>query len=314
MSIPVHVAVGVVFNDEGLVLIARRPPHVHLGGLWEFPGGKREADESIDDALVRELVEEIGIWPRLYRPLIKLHHHYPERHVLLDVWRVDAFTGTPHGRENQPIAWVPAEHLAQYEFPAGNLPIITAARLPDRYAILDVQRNTSPEETRQRLERLAIQGVTLAQLRASALDEAAYARLAHWALMRAKDVGIQLLLNGAPEWARDLGAAGVHLSSRRLAALNERPLPTDLWVAASCHSAAELTRAAAVGCDFAVLGPVRPTASHPNTPALGWNRFADLTETAVLPVYALGGVGPADLATAHAHGGQGVAGIRAFLA
>jgi thiamine monophosphate synthase len=91
-----------------------------------------------------------------------------------------------------------------------------------------------------------------------------------------------------------------------------RPLPATQWVGASCHDVDELQLASRLGVDFAVLGPVLPTATHPGAPALGWARFADLVEAAALPVYALGGVGPADLDRARGCGAQGVAGIRAF--
>ncbi|WP_156303102.1 8-oxo-dGTP diphosphatase MutT, partial [Methylogaea oryzae] len=136
MTSPIHVAVGVVRNPQGQILIARRPLHTHLGGLWEFPGGKLEAGENAERALARELAEEIGIRVLTCRPLIKLRHSYPERQVLLDVWRVDAFDGAPHGRENQPVAWVSPDELGNYAFPDGNRPIVAAVRLPDRYAIL----------------------------------------------------------------------------------------------------------------------------------------------------------------------------------
>ena len=81
-------------------------------------------------------------------------------------------------------------------------------------------------------------------------------------------------------------------------------------VAASCHSAEELAQAERLGLDFVVLGPVRATESHPEATPLGWERFAALRESVSLPIYALGGMKPADQVTARRHGGQGVAGIR----
>lgn len=314
MTSHIHVAVGAVFNPQGQILIARRPPHVHLGGLWEFPGGKLETGESVEHALARELAEEIGIQVRTCRPLIKLRHNYPERQVLLDVWRVDAFDGTPHGRENQAVAWVWPDELAGYDFPAGNRPIIAAVRLPERYAILDVQAQGGAVDALARLERLAANGITLAQLRAQALDESGYRRLAQPLLRQAGALGLRLLLNAAPELAQELGAAGVHLSSTRLMALQQRPLPAGLWVGASCHDAEQLAQAERIGADFAVLSPVQATASHPDARPLGWQRYAELVDGAGLPVYALGGLTPADIATARQHGGQGIAAIRAFLA
>ncbi|PTT03442.1 NUDIX domain-containing protein, partial [Pseudomonas sp. HMWF006] len=82
----VHVAAAVIRDDSGKVLIARRADTQHQGGLWEFPGGKVEADESVETALARELHEELGIVVGAARPLIKVHHDYPDKQVLLDVW------------------------------------------------------------------------------------------------------------------------------------------------------------------------------------------------------------------------------------
>jgi 8-oxo-dGTP diphosphatase len=109
----------------------------------------------------------------------------------------------------------------------------------------------------------------------------------------------------------ELGAAGVHLPGRMLATTAKRPVPQSLWLAASCHDASQLERAARVGCDFAVLSPVAPTTSHPGSEPLGWKLFEDLVNESQLSIYALGGIQPEHGPTARAHGGRGVASIRA---
>ena len=131
----VHVAAAVIRGVDGRILLARRADTQHQGGLWEFPGGKVEADESVATALSRELQEELGIQVTTARPLIKVQHDYPDKQVLLDVWEVSAFTGEPHGAEGQPLAWVAPRDLVNYEFPAANAPIVAAARLPAEYLI-----------------------------------------------------------------------------------------------------------------------------------------------------------------------------------
>ncbi|WP_455217074.1 NUDIX domain-containing protein, partial [Kaarinaea lacus] len=120
----VHVAAAAIFDEQGQVLIARRPDHVHQGGLWEFPGGKVENDEVVFDALKRELHEELGIDIVKARPLIQVVHDYVDKSVLLDVYRVDCFEGKAHGREGQPLEWVEPARLNQFSFPEANLPII----------------------------------------------------------------------------------------------------------------------------------------------------------------------------------------------
>ncbi len=122
----VHVAVGVVIDTSDRILVAQRPQHLHQGGLWEFPGGKVEAGELVTDALKRELREELAIEVIDAEPLIEIEHDYGDREVLLDVWRVTAFRGEPHGREGQSWRWVARGDLESLEFPAANIAIIEA--------------------------------------------------------------------------------------------------------------------------------------------------------------------------------------------
>jgi 8-oxo-dGTP diphosphatase len=122
----VHVAVGVVIDGEGRILVAQRPLHLHQGGLWEFPGGKVEAGELVTDALRRELDEELAIDVLDAEPLLEVEHDYGDKSVLLDVWKVTAFRGEPQGREGQPWRWVERAQLQSLAFPAANVPIIEA--------------------------------------------------------------------------------------------------------------------------------------------------------------------------------------------
>jgi 8-oxo-dGTP diphosphatase len=303
------VAAAAIVDGDGRVLLARRHDHAHQGGLWEFPGGKLEPGESVEAGLARELEEELGLTPTAARPLIRVRHRYPGREVLLDVWRVEAWAGEPHGREGQPVAWVGPEALSAQAFPEANLPIVAAVRLPTMYLI-------TPEPAADEsaflsgLTRSLEAGVRLVQLRARARSPVPLRALAREALGVCRQAGARMLVSGDPDLAEAVGADGVHLPAARLLALAERPLGRDRWVAASCHDEAELRRAGELGIDFAVLSPVRATASHPGAPPLGWQRFWSLTETAKLPVYALGGLVPADLPMAWAHGAQGIAAIR----
>lgn len=312
MTAPLHVAVGVIADARGRVLLAKRPAHVHQGDLWEFPGGKVEPGESVQEALARELWEELHIRLLRVRPLIRVPHRYPDRAVLLDVWRVDAYSGSPVGREGQPLAWVEPARLDGYPLPAANTPIVRAVRLPSEY-VISAAAEQGVETFLQQLGQSLARGAKLIQLR-PLLDEndPAYGELVRRAIEQAHTAGAQVLLNGRPEAAQALGADGVHLNGTRAAALTTRPLPPPMLVGVSCHNAEELAHAAAIEADFAVLSPVAPTPSHPHATVLGWQRFAALVDTATLPVYALGGVGPEDLPRAWQSGAQGVAGISAF--
>lgn len=307
-SARVHVVAAAIFNDRGEVLIARRPEHLHQGGLWEFPGGKVEPGEAVEQALARELHEELGIDVTNARPLIRVPYDYPDKRVLLDVWRVDRFRGEAHGREGQPVLWVMPEALTDYPFPAANRPIVTAARLPACYLITGGPAD-DPERFLSALETSLRSGVRLVQLRAKDLPEDALRALAQRSLSLCRDHNARLLLNAPPALADELNADGIHLSGARLRELRERPLGCDKWVAASCHDEVELAHACHIGVDFVVAAPVLPTASHPGAPTLGWEGLRRLTERAAVPVYALGGMGPGDIAQACAHGAQGIAAI-----
>ncbi|MBI5042058.1 MAG: Nudix family hydrolase [Gammaproteobacteria bacterium] len=310
MNLTIHVAAAVIANAHGEVLISLRHAQAHQGGLWEFPGGKLESGEDAYAALKRELHEELGVDVIAARPLIRIPYRYPDKAVLLDVWRVTDFTGAPHGREGQPVQWVAPERLREFAFPAANHPIVTAARLPDRYLITPEPKLEQDADFLEHLDKAFIAGIRLVQLRAKTLNERAYIELARAVCARAQTYAAQVLLNADPERVAEVGAAGVHLNTQRLMSLSQRPLPTDSWVAASCHNAAELQQAMRIGCDFVVLGPVQPTASHPGAAHLEWSGLHALCEVAALPVYALGGMTDTDLDAAWRAGAQGIAAIR----
>ena len=304
----IHVMAGAVADAQGRVLVTRRPDHAHQGGLWEFPGGKLEPGEAPEAGLARELEEELGIRVTASRPLIRVHHDYGDRHILLDVRRVGAYTGTPHGREGQPLDWLAPDAMDPARFPAADRPIITALRLPTLYLISGADPR-DPAGFLARLDRALAGGVRMVQLRAHELDDACYRDLAASAQARCAARGARLVLNRDPAVVAECPRDGLHLSSQRLAAATVRPGRPDEWVGASCHTAADLAQAAALRLDYALLSPVRPTASHPDAPPLGWARFADLVDAVALPVYALGGLRPSELDRSFAHGAQGIAAI-----
>ena len=122
----VHVAVGVILDAQRRILITRRAAGAHQGDLWEFPGGKVEAGETLAAALERELREELGIAIGRTSALLEVHHDYDDKAVLLDVHVVWDYNGEPRPLEAQPMAWVTPQELALYEFPAANLPIVEA--------------------------------------------------------------------------------------------------------------------------------------------------------------------------------------------
>ena len=125
---PVRVAVGVIVNAGGEVLVARRADHLHQGGLLEFPGGKIDHDETAYGALCRELREELAIDVLRAEPLLTIDHAYADKTVVLEVWRVERYRGEPRGCQGQPLYWLAVADLDQREFPAANAAIIAALR------------------------------------------------------------------------------------------------------------------------------------------------------------------------------------------
>lgn len=307
----IHVAAAVIRGAGGRVLIAKRPLDKHQGGLWEFPGGKVEPGETVEDALARELLEELGIVVTRARPLIQVRHDYPDKQVLLDVWQVTEFEGQAHGAEGQPLAWVAPESLASYRFPAANNPIIAAARLPDRYLI--TPEGLGSAQLLSGLAHALDQGVRLVQLRTPDRSARDYAELAKEALELCAGRA-QLMLKGPIEWVEAFPEAGWHLTARQLRdyAEHARPLRPDRWLAASCHDADELAMAEALAVDFVTLSPVLSTTSHPGVAGLGWLQVEALLQGFNQPAFALGGMMVEHLPQALASGAQGIAAIRAL--
>lgn len=305
----VHVVAGAIGDAGGPILTTRRPDGVHQGGLWEFPGGKLEPGERPLEGLGRELAEELGITVQAARPLIRVRHAYADRAVLLDVYRVQRYTGTAVGREGQPLAWLCPAEMDEHLFPAADRPVIRALQLPDRMLITGADP-ARPAAFLRRLELALTTGIRLVQLRAPGLRSPAYIELARAAYECCARHGAWLLLNADPALAERLPCQGLHLTSARLRGLASRPGADGQLIGASCHDAEELSLAAALGLDYALLSPVRPTASHPGGSVLGWSRFAALVDRVNLPVYALGGLGEADLPAAWKAGAQGIAAIR----
>ena len=309
---PVEVVAGVLEDARGRILLARRTEGRDLAGLWEFPGGKREAGETPEAALARELHEELGIDAEIGTPLIRVPHRYPHKRLQLDVRHIASWRGTPKGHEGQALAWVPRHKLASYAMPSADRPVVAALLQSDRYLVTPAPEAGHDDRWLATLQRALDDGVHRLQLRASPdVDAARWSSLVATAVIQCRAVGAEVLVNGDIELARRL-EVGVHLRASQLRQLRTRPLPQGFAVAASCHDSDELSLAEALGCDFGVLGPVASTPSHPGAAGIGWDAFASLREQVALPLYAIGGLAIDDIPLARAHGAQGIAAIRAL--
>ncbi|HET7670294.1 MAG TPA: Nudix family hydrolase [Burkholderiales bacterium] len=291
----IEVAAAVIQRPDGHFLLAQRPAGKVYAGYWEFPGGKVEPGEPPNEALARELHEELGIDVRTSYPWITREFSYPHGHVRLNFFRVLEWSGEPHPREDQAIAWqAPQGATASPMLPA-NAPVLASLALPHEYAITDAARYGTARML-SLLEKRLQEGLKLVQVREPGLENREL--FAQQVLGLAHRHGCKVMLKTA-------GGDGRHYTAAELARLDQRP--KDGLAAASCHTRQELERAMALGMDFAVLGPVLEKAG---APALGWKGFAALAQGATIPVYAIGGVTRADMHDAWRAGGHGVAMIR----
>lgn len=303
----VEVAAGVLLREDGCYLLGQRAPDTVYAGYWEFPGGKVEPGESAMQALCRELDEELGIRVQHLRPWVRREHHYEHAHVGLNFFEVTQWSGEIRDRVHAALAWVSPGGPAPEPMLPANGPILKALRLPRLMGITHAAE-CGIEAQLDALNEALAGGLRLVQVRESQLGEAQRTEFAQEVVRRVHTQGGVVVVNADVALAERVGADGVHLAARQLAALEARPcLP---WVGASCHDRAELEQAAALQLDYALLGPVAETRTHPGQPALGWARFAELCRGLPMPVFALGGLLPEDMETARDAGAHGIAGIR----
>ena len=119
-----QISVGIIRNAAGEIYITQRAADSHMAHKWEFPGGKIEAGETPEEAVIRELQEEVGIAATSLHQFDKLEYQFPDRHITLWFWMVDGWEGEPWGKEGQPGRWVAQQDLVADEFPPANVPVI----------------------------------------------------------------------------------------------------------------------------------------------------------------------------------------------
>lgn len=307
MEMLVRVAVGVLCDQAGRILIALRPSHKHQGDLWEFPGGKIEVGETVENALSRELFEELGVTVQHSVPLISVPFSYPDKKVVLEVREVLAFDGEPRGAEGQPIRWVTKSELGSYKFPEANAPIVQAVCLPRLICITGAYKDL--DDFRFRMTRALARGAEMILYR-PADDASLQSASTPIAAQICRQFGVPLVLNSKVSHEFWHHAEGIHLRAEELERIKGRPVQG--WFGASCHTLAEAERAKALGVDYLFVSPVEPTGSHPDVQCLGWEKFAEIVSKLAFPVYALGGLHLTDLHEARTRGARGIAGISAF--
>lgn len=303
----VNVAAAVLTRPDGKVLLGQRAAGTFYPGYWEFPGGKVEVGESPRDALVRELSEELGIEVQQAYPWLMRQHIYEHAHVRLHFFEVPRWDGEPNDHVHAALAWQDPRHFNVSPMLPANGPILKSLRLP---RMMGITNTAALGVTAQldAIDRAIEKGCRLIQVREKQMHGSELADFVGQIVLRSRKSNTLVVVNAAPVVAMEAGADGVHLDSATLMSAETRP--TLEWVGASCHNRTELEKVAALGLDYALLGSVRETASHPGQRGMGWDNFAALAAELPIPILALGGLNPADMTAAREHGAHGIAAIR----
>ncbi len=306
----IPVVIGIIFNNtRDRVLLSIRASNLNQSGLWEFPGGKLEAGETILQGLRRELFEETDINVESAHHLLKLDHDYGDICIRLHAWVVDSWSGVPRGVEGQKVEWIPVENLAEIPFPAANKRLIRVITLPQLYLVTP-DRGMYNDDFLNRVKQLIDNGLELLQFRSRKTSFEQHRSFVRELVQMCSNTRCRLIYNGDIEQGLTLGVHGFHLQTSSLMQLTKRPVSDDLLLAASCHSREELDHAAEIGADFCVVSPVARTSTHPGIVGMGWGRFSELAAASTIPVYALGGLRPQDLVHARRSYACGISMIR----
>jgi 8-oxo-dGTP diphosphatase len=303
----IHVAVGVIYNsDQTKVLITKRTANQHLAGYWEFPGGKIKNNEDTITALSRELYEELGIVVITGNQLTTVSYDYPDKSVLLDVWQVSEWSGTPTGKENQELVWSDINNLANYKFPEANKHITQSLSLSPIY-LLSPLSFTYDSRSISVLKECFSSGVKVFQLRLDPNNKSEIEFLINELNDLVERYDVKLILNDNPASLANYNISGIHLNSSELLSYETRPVGQEYILGASCHDEIELLHAEKINVNYAFLSPVFNTSSHPDKKAIGWSEFYNISKKVSFPVYALGGMSPCDLDEAKKNNAFGVA-------
>jgi 8-oxo-dGTP diphosphatase len=309
----IDVAVAVVFNTHGQVLWGCRPEGKPYAGYWEFPGGKVEPDETVWQALVRELKEELDITALEGGPWFRIEHDYEHANVRLHLYRVWRFDGSPKSLENQRFTWASLDSSDLSPILPATEPLLPKLAQPTVMALSNYEAGF--EACAKRLE----QGLSRAtmpiyvQFREKTLKGDALIQAFEHCYGLCQKTGQAMLLN-SDTWINlavhlDALPCPLHLTQAHLLSGQFQGVQC---AGASVHDTDSLHMAFDRGLSYAVLGAVKPTSSHPGQPGLGWQGFLDSALGARLPVFAIGGLAWGDMPDARRHGAHGIAMLSQF--
>lgn len=294
----VDVAIAILLH-KSKVLVGWRQANQHQGNKHEFPGGKIEEGETPEQACRREVYEEVGIGLKEWHQFDVIRHEYDDIIVtlhLLHAYVPDELLSLIH----QPWSWFSRDQLTDLNFPKANSTILERLIWSHLIKISD-QVDELPKTNSQMYLRIETKDIERLQQQLIKLSEQQLLKLI-------VNVDVWQQLNTVLQEK----IKTVHLKQSQLMQLKKGDLVVAKRYIAACHDAVSVQHAHQIGCDAIFLSPVNPTATHPNSKVLGWDGFAALAQKSDIPVFALGGVAPADLEQAQKHNAYGLAGIRQF--
>ena len=307
------IALAVVTNEQGEILLTQRKKNTHLAGLWEFPGGKLDQGESFKQALRRELAEEIGITLASCRKLINFKYNYPDRQLHLQVFQLSTQQHEVTLKEHQAAQWLQQTQLSSVALPAANQIILNALRMPDIYAIADhdVFASALLDQVEQQLKA----GIRLLQYRVHGHPSARIITSGRAIKALCDRYGATMVLNSEWRYWDEIEPHGVHIKSADLARMQQTPAADLAYrvISASCHTPQQAELINSLDIAAVLVGPVQTTLTHPQQRPVGWIGFSKLCARINRPVYAIGGCRAHDVATAQVYGGHGIAAIRGVM-
>ena len=304
-------AVGILKDSDGKYLLGKRLNSQSWSGWWEFPGGKLESNESPSDALKREIFEELGVVVSNYRQWTKRKVVEKNKIITLYFFLITSWSGLVNGKEGQELQWVDLKTYKAKKVLPPNQIIHHALRndLPAIYAITNFQEMSS-DNFFQALKRQVNDGLRLIQIREKTLVETELEALITSIKKILQDTNVRIIINSSISLAYKHQLDGVHLNSKQLHDL--KYFPKDLLVGVSCHSKKDLEIAEEKNADFAVLGSVKETLTHPNFRPIGWRKFNKLVDNSNIPIYSIGGMTKNDIPSSFDCGAIGISSQRAI--
>lgn len=293
------VAAGILINSKNEVLISQRLTSQPWPGYWEFPGGKVEGNESIDQCLSRELLEEISINPLSYSEWITREFFQDNRVIKITFFKITRWTGEIQKKEVNDYRWINVENINSWpkKILPKNIYVLKSLALPPYYLI------TNFFEDEKSIKKTINSKDIWIQYREPLLS---IDKLYYFYEFLKKKCASKILINSRH---KDLiKNNGIHYTSTDLN--NVKKLDKNIVNGASVHSLDELKLANKLGFDFVVLSQIKKTLSHPEREGIGWRKFREIANHSDVPVYALGGLNMSDLADAQKNGAVGISSQR----